>query len=135
LEAYNSPAAEYAPTVVIDFSGSMYGTQGTIQAGAPPAFIAHGDADTTVPYADDQAIASQLTSVGVYNAFYDEPGVGHAIDLTQIDGTGNTLLQDNMNFLGSEFLEPVPEPSTLALAGIACGVFLLSFARRRPAAA
>src|SRR5439155_6544261 len=45
LEAYNSPPAHAAPTVVLDFLGSMYGTQGAIHSGAAPAFVVHGTAD------------------------------------------------------------------------------------------
>jgi acetyl esterase/lipase len=128
LEAYNNPPAQFAPAVVLDFLGSMYGTAGVIHAGDPPAFVVHGTVDTTVPFSGDQAVVNQLNAVGVYNEFYPEPGLGHTVDFTQINN-GNTLLENNMLFLAHE-LAGVPEPSSLVLAAMGL-LALLSLSRRR----
>src|SRR6185295_7410886 len=67
--AYNDPPAPYEPKAVIDFSGGMFGTDGTIHAGAPPAFVYHGTADGTVPYAQAINLVNQMNAVGVPNVF------------------------------------------------------------------
>ncbi|MBI3840105.1 MAG: hypothetical protein HY288_19455 [Planctomycetia bacterium] len=80
----------------------------------------HGTAGTTVPFSGDQAVVNQLTAVGVYNEFYPEPNLGHTVNFNQING-GNTLLQNNINFLANQLL--VPEPSSLvstAMGMLAC---------------
>ena len=129
LEAYNSPPAHVAANAVIDYLGSMYGTQGVIQPGAPPAFVVHGTADPIVPYQGDVDLVNQLSAVGVYNEFYPEPGLGHTINFNQINN-GHTLTQNNMIFLANHLL--VPEPSSLVLAGFAL-LALLHAVRRRVA--
>ena len=55
-----------------------------------------------------------------------QPGLGHTVDFTQINN-GNTLLQNNINFLANHLL--VPEPSSLLLASIGMLAWL-AFARR-----
>jgi acetyl esterase/lipase len=127
LEAYNSPPAHVAANAVIDYLGSMYGTQGVIQPGAPPAFVVHGTADPIVPYQGDVDLVNQLTAVGVYNEFYPEPGLGHTINFNQINN-GHTLTQNNMIFLANHLL--VPEPSSLVLAGLALLALLYAVRRR-----
>ncbi len=80
LVGYNNSPPHVLPTVVLDFLGSMYGTQNVIQPGAPPAFMFHGTADTQVPFSGDQAVADQLTAEGVYHEFYVAQGLGHELD-------------------------------------------------------
>jgi acetyl esterase/lipase len=128
LVGYNDLPAHTAPTVVLDFLGSMYGTQGVIHAGAPPAFMFHGDADTQVPFDGDLAVSNQLTAVGVYHEFYRGVGIGHELDTTVLNMQyGNeSLLQHNIDFLANHL---VPEPSTVVLAAI--GFALAGFAVRR----
>ena len=130
LEAYNNPPPIAAPVAVLDFLGSMYGTQGVIQPGAPPAFIFHGDADTQVPFSGDVAVASQLTAVGVYNEFYEGQGIGHELDTTVFNLMfGNeTLLQHNIDFLDAHL---VPEPSSFLLGTIASLAMLAVVRLRR----
>jgi len=134
FEAYNSPPARYAPTAVLDFSGGMYGNENLIHAGAPPAFVFHGTADPTVPYANALNLVNQLNAVGVYNFFQPWVGGDHEINLNAVDAAnGETMYQNNMDFLAAELAPlppPLPEPSTLVLAGIGC-IALLAVARRR----
>ena len=113
---------------MLDFLGSMYGTEGVIHAGAPPAFMFHGDQDPQVPFDGDVAVANQLTAVGVYHEFYIGQGIGHELD-EYVFGLpfGNaTLLEHNIDFLANYL---VPEPGSVVLAGMA-GIALV-FARRR----
>ena len=130
LVGYNNVPAHTAPTVVLDFLGSMYGTQGVIQPGAPPAFMFHGDADTQVPFAGDLAVASQLTAVGVYHEFYEGIGIGHELDLTVLNTQfGNeSLLQHNIDFLANHL---VPEPSSVVLAVMGAVAAGIAVRRRR----
>jgi acetyl esterase/lipase len=48
-----------------------------IRAGIPPVFLAHGDADPTVPYAASQALKRDLDLVHVKNIFDTVPGGVH----------------------------------------------------------
>ncbi len=118
LVGYNDLPAHITPSVVLDFLGSMYGTQDVIHAGAPPAFMFHGTADTQVPFDGDVAVANQLTQVGVYHEFYVGQGIGHELDTTvfNLPFDGGTLLSHNIQFLATHL---VPEPSSSALAGLA----------------
>jgi acetyl esterase/lipase len=116
LVGYNNPG-NLPPTVVLSFMGSMYGTEGAIQAGAPPALMYHGDVDSQVPYSGAVAVAARMTDVGVYHEFYVAPGVGHTLNeaIFNMDFGGGTLLQRNIDFL-ADYL--VPEPSGLLLAAL-----------------
>ncbi len=128
LVGYNDLPAHTTPTVVLDFLGSMYGTQGVIHAGAPAAFMFHGDADTQVPFDGDLAVSNQLTAVGVYHEFYEGVGIGHELDQTvfNLQFGNETLLQHNIDFLANHL---VPEPSSIVLAVM--GVALAGFAMGR----
>jgi len=130
LVGYNNFPGQDSPSVVLDFLGSMYGTQGTIRSGAPPAFMFHGDADPQVPFAGDVAVAAQLTNVGVYHEFYVGQGIGHELDTTVFNLMfGNeTLLQHNVDFLANHL---VPEPSSFLLLAIGCLALLAAHKRRR----
>ena len=132
LEAYNNPPAHDAPTAVLDFLGSMYGSEGTIQAGDAPAFIFHGNADTQVPFSGDVAVANQLTAVGVYNEFYVGQGLGHNLDTTTFNLVygGETLFQHNIDFLANHLLVPEPPSGLLAALG---ALVLVIVARRKMA--
>ena len=48
-----------------------------IRSGIPPVFIAHGDADPTVPYLASVTLQKDLDKAGVRNAFDTVPGGGH----------------------------------------------------------
>jgi acetyl esterase/lipase len=48
-----------------------------IRAGIPPVFIAHGDADPTVPYVASLTLQKDLDKAGVKNAFDTVPAGGH----------------------------------------------------------
>ncbi|MEO7041607.1 MAG: alpha/beta hydrolase [Gemmatimonadaceae bacterium] len=48
-----------------------------IRHGIPPVFIAHGDADPTVPFAASVALKADLDKAGVKNVFDTVPGGGH----------------------------------------------------------
>ncbi len=132
LVGYNDSPAHFTPTVVLDFLGSMYGTQDVIHAGAPPAFMFHGDQDPQVPFDGDVAVADQLTAMGVYHEFYVGQGIGHELDEYVFGLTfGNeTLLQHNIDFLANHL---VPEPGSMVLASMAAFALLLvgRAARRR----
>ncbi len=127
LVGYNNPG-NMPPTVVLSFMGSMYGTEGAIQPGAPPAFMYHGDVDAQVPYAGAVAVAAQMAAVGVYHQFHVAPGIGHTLNaaIFGMDFGGATLIQHNIDFL-ADYL--VPEPSGLLL--LAVGVLALAAARKR----
>ena len=60
---------------------ARYGTEGSplarATAGAAPTLLLHGDADTTVPYAQSVAYHRRLTELGVRAELYTEPGAGH----------------------------------------------------------
>jgi acetyl esterase/lipase len=131
LVGYNNFPGQITPTVVLDFLGSMYGTEGAIHAGGPPAFMFHGDVDPQVPFSGDAAVAEQLTNVGIYHEFYEGIGIGHELDNTVFNITfGNeTLLQHNVDFLADHL---VPEPASLALLAIGCCAII--GARSRPSA-
>ena len=117
------------PSVVLDFLGSMYGTEGAIKAGDPPAFMFHGDADPQVPYSGDVAVAAQMTNVGVYHEFYVGAGIGHELDNTVFNLTyGNeTLLQHNVDFLANHL---VPEPSSTALLAAGASMLVAAASKR-----
>lgn len=127
LVGYNNPGA-VPPTVVLSFMGSMYGTEGAIQPGDPPAFMYHGDVDSQVPYAGAVAVAARMNDVGVYNEFHVAAGVGHTLNVAifNMNFGGATLLEHNVNFL-ADYL--VPEPSGIWLA--AMGIIALAAASKR----
>jgi hypothetical protein len=113
----------------MSFMGSMYGTEGAIQPGGPPALLYHGDVDTQVPYAGEVAVAQRMTDVGVYHEFYTAPGIGHTLNqaIFAMNFGNASLLQHNIDFLANRL---VPEPSGLTLAAL--GAFALAaIARRR----
>jgi predicted esterase len=128
LVGYNNVPAHIAPTVVLDFLGSMYGTESVIQPGGPAAFMFHGDADTQVPFSGDLAVSNQLTAVGTYHEFYEGVGIGHELDTSVFNlKFGNeTLLQHNIDFLANHL---VPEPGSLVMSAMALAALL--FTKRR----
>jgi predicted esterase len=130
LVGYNNFPGQIRPNVVLDFLGSMYGTEGAIQPGGPPAFMFHGDVDPKVPFSGDAAVAAQLTNVGIYHEFYVGVGIGHQLDTTIFNTTfGNeTLLQHNIDFLASYL---VPEPSSFVLLAMGCSGLIAAKLRRR----
>jgi acetyl esterase/lipase len=105
------------PTAVLDFMDGFdpYYDSFSVPSGAPPAFIVHGLADTTVPQSWAQSVVDHLDAAGIYNEFYWQEGVGHTVDFTRVTD-GKTLQQHNIEFL-ARFM--APEPSTWALAIIA----------------
>lgn len=112
LQAYNNPAADVTPKVVLSFLGSMYGSQSSIQPGDAPAFIVAGATDNVVPPADSAILANELTSRGIHNELFIQPGVGHTVDYFKLYD-GLPLIQHNINFLATYL---VPEPSAMFLA-------------------
>jgi acetyl esterase/lipase len=128
LVGYNNFPGQIRPTVVLDFLGSMYGTEGAIQPGGPPAFMFHGDVDPQVPFSGDAAVAARLTTVGIYHEFYVGVGIGHQLDASIFNMTfGNvTLLQHNIDFLATYL---VPEPSSFVLLAIGCVAIIGAKAR------
>lgn len=117
LVGYNNFPGQIRPSVVLDFLGSMYGTEGAIQPGGPPAFMFHGTIDAKVPFAGAAAVDAQLTNVGIYHEFYVGQGIGHQLDTTIFNTMfdNQTLLQHNIDFLANYL---VPEPSSLMLAAL-----------------
>jgi acetyl esterase/lipase len=113
-EAYLDPSHEIVPKVLLDYSGTDLYEQ-IVNLDGPPAFVTHGEDDYIFPYYFAQETVDNLTSVGIYNEFYLQPDVGHAVDFNAITD-GKTLLRHNLDFL-ERFL--VPEPSSLALCGAA----------------
>ena len=109
------------PKVLLDYSGTDLVEQ-IVNLDGPPAFVTHGTADDIFPYYYAQETVDNLTSVGIYNEFYLQHGVGHATDFN-----GKTLLQHNLDFL-ERFL--VPEPSSFVLAGLGM-ISLIAWWRRR----
>jgi acetyl esterase/lipase len=130
LQAYDSPPADVAPQAVLSFLGAMYGTEGTISAGAPPAFVVASSNDMVVPFdapLGTQAMVDQMNSVGVYNEFYVQT-IGHTVDLfAEFDG--QSLLEHNMEFLAQVLV--IPEPTTLTL--ITLGLLAMCCRRRKRA--
>jgi acetyl esterase/lipase len=131
LMGYNDPPPGLRPTAVLDFLGSMYGTEDVIQPGAPPGFIFHGTADTQVPFSGDQAVADQLTAAGVYREFYVAQGLGHVLGVATFSTVyGNqTLFEHNIDFLYNHLV--VPEPASIVLCGCGCLTLLLIAHKRR----
>lgn len=106
LEAYKTPVRE-PPQAVLSFIGAMYGTEGTIQAGGPPAFVVASRDDTKVPFdapLGTQAMVDRMNTVGVYNEFYVQT-IGHTVDFDAMMPDGQTLRKHNMDFL-AHFLVP-----------------------------
>jgi acetyl esterase/lipase len=127
LVGYNNPGFA-PPTVVLSFMGSMYGTNGAIQAGGPPALLYHGDVDDVVPFAGAVEVAQQMANVGIYHEFYIAPGVGHTLNeaIFAMNFGNASLLQHNIDFLANYL---VPEPSSWLLAAL--GVVALATVARR----
>ncbi len=126
LQAYNNPAPEATPKVVLSYLGSMYGSHASIQTGDAPAFIVAGSLDTVVPPQDSVFVANELTAKGVYNEFYMQQGVGHTVDyLMEFDG--KTLVEHQIEFLAT-YLVPEPGAWVLAVCG---GLGFFAAARRR----
>lgn len=113
-EGYLDPSHEIVPKVLLDYSGTDLVEQ-IVNLDGPPAFVTHGTVDGIFPYYYAQETVNNLTSVGIYNEFYLQYGVGHATDFNAITD-GKTLLRHNLDFL-ERFL--VPEPSSLALCSAA----------------
>lgn len=116
LQAYNNPASDVTPKVVLSYLGSMYGSEGSIQPGDAPAFIVAGATDDTVPPAHSTILANQLTSLSIPNELFMQPGIGHTVDFFKLYD-GLPLIQHNINFLATHL---VPEPGTLLLAALGC---------------
>ena len=112
-EAYLDPSHEIVPKVLLDYTGSNL-DELIVNYDGPPAFVTHGTADNIFPFSYAQETVENLNSAGIYNEFYLQPGVGHAVDFNAITD-GKTLLRHNLDFL-ERFL--VPEPSSLAICGI-----------------
>ena len=132
LQAYNNPPAAVAPQAVLSYLGAMYGTEGTILSGAPPAFVVASSDDPVVPFdlpLGTQAMVDQMNAVGVYNEFYVQTGVGHEVDFFGVFN-GQTLLENNIDFL-AHYL--VPEPSTFALSALGFAALAAYRWRRRRA--
>jgi len=126
MQAYNNPAPQVTPKVVISYLGSMYNSQSSIEPGDAPAFIVAGALETVVPPNDSVVLANELTAKGIHNELFMQPGVGHTVDYFKLYG-GISLLEHQIDFLATYL---VPEPGTWALATIAA-VGLLAVARRR----
>lgn len=114
--AYNAPANAVRPALVLDFLGSMFGLEFLIGPGEPPAFVVHGTADTVVPFSGAQAAVNRMNTVGLYNEFYVQEGLGHTVDFARVYD-GKTLFQHNIAFM-SKFLVPEPPSIILMLLGI-----------------
>ena len=124
LQAYNS-TAETAPKVVLSYLGSMYGSEGSVQPGAAPAFIVAGANDNVVPPSGSTDLANHLTNVGVHNELYMQAGVGHDVNFFQIFD-GKSLLEHNIEFLATYL---VPEPGGWLL-GLLAILALVAVARQ-----
>lgn len=120
LHAYNNPAPHVAPQAVVSYVGAMAGAESLIESGEVPALLINGSVDPLVPLSYAQAVVDRMNSVGVYNEFYVQVGVGHTVDFDLVFG-GQTLLEHNINFL-AQFL--VPEPSSLVLFALAVSALL-----------
>ena len=90
-----------------------------------PAFIVHGTADLTAPYAWDLNLSNKLTEIGVYNELNTIVGGGHSLNINTFNllmPNGKTLLENNMIFLASRL---VPEPSSFAIAAIGLSALIV----------
>jgi acetyl esterase/lipase len=108
LQAYHNPPASAAPQVVVSFLGAMFGTEQSIQAGDPPAFVVASSDDDIVhfnPPLGTVAAVDQMDQVGVYNEFYVQTGVGHDVDF-EAEFDGKPLAEHNLEFLAKFLTVP-----------------------------
>ena len=71
---WTNPSAPYPGLVArVLAAGSLH----HVDPGDPPMFIAHGDADTTVPIAQSVALADALKAAGVHVVLHVVLGAGH----------------------------------------------------------
>ncbi len=68
------------PAAIIGYSGLLAGEAPKAEAGAPPIFLCHGDADTMIPPGALFESAGALGASGYAVQWHLSPGVGHGID-------------------------------------------------------
>ncbi|MDR2937744.1 MAG: alpha/beta hydrolase [Prevotellaceae bacterium] len=64
-----------------------------VDKNSPPVFIAHGNADRTVPYAQSQALESKLKEAGVQVEFYTVENGGHAFSQSQRSAANQAMAE------------------------------------------
>ena len=79
---------------VVGYSGRMVGSESlnTELRSKPPVFLAHGDADPMVPFAELAAAVAALGELGVPVRWHAVRGGGHGIDPQSLDLGGDFLV-------------------------------------------
>ncbi len=85
---------EHAPCAVVGFSGRLVGAQHLANEAisSPALFLAHGDADSVVPYISLQHALETLESTGRTAHTYTAHNLGHGIDEQMLVRAGQFLV-------------------------------------------
>jgi len=96
--AYKSPSTArwIGPVADVTAMEHKMSPAAYVRKGQPPVFIAHGDADPTVPYIASVTLKADLDRAHVFNLMVTVPGGGHG-GWTQEDNTRVQLA--SLNFL------------------------------------
>ena len=78
------------PAAIVGFSGLLTGALPQMD-GAPPALLAHGDADAVIPPEALFFTAAALGAAGLCVQWHLSPGLGHGIDASEIEIAGRFL--------------------------------------------
>jgi hypothetical protein len=95
------PAQSSLAGVTVDLWGTLAGfTNFVVDGDDSPTMIAHGTADTVVPFTAAQALANRAAAVGLDHELWPLAGVGHGAPLST-DVSGGPLSQRILDFLAS----------------------------------
>jgi acetyl esterase/lipase len=117
---------------VFSIAGALFGNETGFDSSSPGVFLVHGEVDDVVPFSETPYLEAAMIGAGVPYATLYVPGADHVSPLLEAAMIANEELI--FQFMIDQ-LNPVPEPSTLVLAGLGIGFGLLGLWRKRRTAA